>query len=431
MQVTPQQWARMTTQQRQEVVKRFDATPLHSTRPVKGSSSSVMVSRELSIRPETSGINSVPLAILKQIWEKATEYLNSSTDVISAPGPCRNAKMVASARPGIPPHYVHCLPSGQYLCDHTCLQWKSSSLCSHTVAVAGLNGDLESFVAWYVGTKQGTNLTALAVPPRPRSKSNVSRDVTTTTVLRPAVAPLTSNQPSGSRSTQLFQPSASDTSDHFDSSVSLEGSTDSAGNSGQVVSNTLSSSESQSTRIFTGTHSPAYSVAQTLAQPSVVSTSEPTLNSCMSTQGPTTISLTSTAVSGFLCSSPLVVQNPTINMYQPATPTSSSTNPFFLKFIQGNIRVCQGCRGSLRRLDGSIPQAPFDLAIARFERRPYRDKSGELRTPTREQASHYHLQPSCIQSVSPQLVLSVPSDVQPCLTSVHKEYLRLMFKLQL
>ena len=93
--------------------------------------------------------------------------------------------------------------------------------------------------------------------------------------------------------------------------------------------------------------------------------------------------------------------------------------------------MCQGCRGSLRRLDGSIPQAPFDLAIARFERRPYRDKSGELRTPTREQASHYHLQPSSIQSVSPQLVLSVPSDVQPRLTSVHKEYLRLMFKLQL
>jgi len=53
------------------------------------------------------------------------------------------------------------------------------------------------------------------------------------------------------------------------------------------------------------------------------------------------------------------------------------------------------------------------------------------RTPTHEQASHYLLQPSCIQSVSPQLVLCVPSDVQPRLTSVHKEYLRLMFKVQL
>ena len=28
--------------------------------------------------------------------------------------------------------------------------------------------------------------------------------------------------------------------------------------------------------------------------------------------------------------------------------------------------------------------APFDLVIARFERRPYRDKTGELKTPTRE-----------------------------------------------
>ena len=37
LQVTSQQWARMTTQQRQEVVKCFDATPLHSKRPAKGS----------------------------------------------------------------------------------------------------------------------------------------------------------------------------------------------------------------------------------------------------------------------------------------------------------------------------------------------------------------------------------------------------------
>ena len=144
------------------------------------------------------------------------------------------------------------------------------------------------------------------------------------------------------------------------------------------------------------------------------------------------MSLSSTSVSGWFCSSPLVTQNQNlnINMHPPTSLGSSSSNPFFLKFIQGNIRVCQGCRGSIRKVDGSIPQALFDLAVARFERRPYRDKTGELRTPTRDQAAHYHLQRSCIQTVSPSFVLTVPSDVLPLLTATHKEYLRLIFNLQ-
>lgn len=75
-----------------------------------------------------------------------------------------------------------------------------------------------------------------------------------------------------------------------------------------------------------------------------------------------------------------------------------------MRFIVGNIRVCQGCRSSLRSADGNIPNAPFDLAIARFERRPYRDKTGELKTPTRDQAAHYHLKVGCVRSGSPTFV---------------------------
>ena len=146
------------------------------------------------------------------------------------------------------------------------------------------------------------------------------------------------------------------------------------------------------------TKTPTPSALQTVFQPS---------SSRLSHLGPTTMSLSSTSVSGWFCSSPLVTQNQNlnINMHPPTSLGSSSSNPFFLKFIQGNIRVCQGCRGSVRKVDSSIPQAPFDLAVARFERR---DKTGELRTPTLDQAAHYHIQPSCIQTVSPSFVLTVP-----------------------
>ena len=98
---------------------------------------------------------------------------------------------------------------------------------------------------------------------------------------------------------------------------------------------------------------------------------------------------------------PVLTQNQTINIHPsfpgPSSSTQApSTNPFFLRFIQGNIRMCQGCRTSLRTMDGCVPNPPFDLAVARFECRTFRDKNGELHTPLHEQAVHYHLKPCCI-----------------------------------
>ena len=56
-----------------------------------------------------------------------------------------------------------------------------------------------------------------------------------------------------------------------------------------------------------------------------------------------------------------------------------------------NIRMCQGCRSSLRLTDGSILAPPFDLVMARAQRRTFRDKSSILVTPLQQQSSRYHL----------------------------------------
>ena len=96
--------------------------------------------------------------------------------------------------------------------------------------------------------------------------------------------------------------------------------------------------------------------------------------------------------------------------------------------------MCQGCRSSLRNRDGSVPLPPYDYAIARFERRAYRDKSGVLQTPQREQAVHYHFNLPCVKAVCPEFVASglvVPADVKPKLSQPHFEYLRLVFGLSL
>ena len=97
----------------------------------------------------------------------------------------------------------------------------------------------------------------------------------------------------------------------------------------------------------------------------------------------------------------------TVNNYssplpqQPVGPNSSlpfqslpqcpltNTNPFYLKFIFGNIRMCQGRRRTLRTADGMIPPPPYDLTIARAERHSFRDTAGNLITPGKE-TSYYH-----------------------------------------
>ena len=119
-------------------------------------------------------------------------------------------------------------------------------------------------------------------------------------------------------------------------------------------------------------------------------------------------------------------QNPT----QSTCSIQPNTNPFYVRFIQGNIRMCQGCRSSLRLQDGSIPVPPFDMVIARAERKSFRDKNGELVTPRQEQTCHYHFRLDCVRAVEPNFVpmaLQVPQDILPSLTVIHREYLRLVF----
>ena len=117
----------------------------------------------------------------------------------------------------------------------------------------------------------------------------------------------------------------------------------------------------------------------------------------------------------------------------PATIDSSivgslhpNFNPFDVKMLCGNIRVCQGCRGSLRQSDGSIPSPPFDMVAARVERRQFRDASWTLRTPARPSIAHYHISLQCICVAEPLFLpsaLHIPADVAGQLTPQHREYL--------
>ena len=197
LQTEPNKWTKMTTEQRQTHVKRFDSAGIRlvsSTATTKHQSSFQVPTRvnahlstvnigslsaadsekvveagmvttattssvcSLTVSPEECGIQTVAFETLHSMWVKAEECLNSESDIIPAPGSNKKSMMVASRSSNIP-HFVSAGANGQYSCDNNCLQWKSSRICSHTLAVAEKNSDLLVFLQWYNSTNQEPNIT--------------------------------------------------------------------------------------------------------------------------------------------------------------------------------------------------------------------------------------------------------------------------------
>ena len=82
--------------------------------------------------------------------------LCSDGAIVHAPGHPTDAQMVVS-RTGKRPHLV--LPSGGLACDDDCPQYKSAKLCSHAVAAAEHNKQLDAFIASYGAIKKIPNIT--------------------------------------------------------------------------------------------------------------------------------------------------------------------------------------------------------------------------------------------------------------------------------
>ena len=419
-------WGKMKPDQRSHIVNKFDmatvkskssipmlplppstasqsSTPNTSCISLCGPTSNNRV--HLSISAEAGVLTKLSLATVQGIWEKAEELLSTTNAITVAPGSSLKARMVLSYS-SVVPHLVREVSSGRYECDEKCLNWSSSGICSHSVAVAVLNIDLHSFLQWYNTSTVEPNINSLAmaglpsgrgrkggVPKRKRSQS---KNVTIESVRQ--------------RSAILPSVPSSVSSHHIGTSPVSSHSTFVSSAPPATLQLRFSTVVSQ-----TATTSPI-----TMSVPSSIAACMQTFN----IQQPVNIGLSFANQSTTYVSS----ASPPGVTHSFSVP---NINPFFLRLLGGNIRVCQGCRGSLRMKDQSIPSPPFNLVIARAERRQFRDSSGELISPRAEQNVHYHLNIQCVRAVEPMFVpqsLKVPSDIVPLLTTVHQEFLRLVFQ---
>ena len=479
--VSLDEWNKMRSDQRKKIVERLSsaqltapmcphprtAQPAHVSRVDPAHSSAAALSefhseacsstssstqqpphsmKGLDVSAEDSGIHTIPLITLQAIWSKATSLLQSDTAITPAPGTDKRVRCVMSYRSDTP-HVVRPKGSSQYVCDANCPQWVSGNICAHTVAVAQLNNSLRKFLDWYASSAVQPNLTTLAMtgmPPgrgRKGNKAPRSRKVTRTaspdtivpsphslSCLSPALHPAEPQpsvcptmypavpQPSVSPTMHpaVPQPSVSPTMHPAVPQPSVSSTTDPA------VSHPPAT---QPSVLPTATFATQPPLPMVFVGQSNNSTFNGTIGSCSVQPFPTHVQQP-------LAPSTMYTDSP----FQPSHILPANPNPFYVKFITGNIRTCQGCRGTLRTADGSIPTPPYDLAIARAERRQFRDSSGTLITPRKETAAHYHCRLECVIAVEPNfapLSLNVPSDVYSRLSPVHRQYLYGAFGLSL
>ncbi len=112
---------------------------------------------------------SLPPHFVKEVWAKARQLASGDNLLVQCPGD--SMSWIVQSEKGDRPHFVKPAKKiGGFMCDERCLGYKCSKICSHTVAVALKNENIEGFVKWFCTLKRLAtefNVTALADSDKP------------------------------------------------------------------------------------------------------------------------------------------------------------------------------------------------------------------------------------------------------------------------
>jgi hypothetical protein len=165
-------WFTMNAQQRQKHLSRVHSVSLAEAEDSStiANSSASKGTATLSMDAEAVAKSSnLPVVCVEGILQKASKLLQEENAIVPAPGQSSEARMVLSYS-NKTPHMVTPVKGGGFTCDMNCPNWKSIGLCSHSVAVAEVNGKLAQFLAVVKKKKKVPNVTALAVPTMARGR---------------------------------------------------------------------------------------------------------------------------------------------------------------------------------------------------------------------------------------------------------------------
>ena len=407
----------------------------------------------------------IPRAVLDAIWAKAKELINDVNAICNVPGGSPKDRIVKSSS-GPRPHVVSAKKSGQYACE--CPNWKSMGLCSHSVATAQVNGDLDVLIEWVKKAKKAPNITKLttATMPKGRGRKGCSappkKKKKVVELSRKSFADVLKDQSKvdlptkssdndatglGSQQSEAFQPVSSSTrplSSDFgvdqqplsmytssrsrvgdvQLSVSAQGSATRLSFSGGECSSSYLppplSDETDSLQLQSEPFQPVSSDSNSTSSSNIGIYQQPfnKYSSSHSRIGDVELNVTAQgsatrlAFSGGECSSR--------HLPPPLVPCSPAATPFDLSFVCGNISVCRGCRLKYPK----PPTPPMDLCIRHREWLEFLSPFGVPQK--RFGNAYYHCSVPCVQSRCPEFepsMLQIPPAMAMQLMPVHTEYL--------
>jgi len=75
--------------------------------------------------------------------------LEESRNASNAASGCGPKDKMVKSKSGSAPHLVKITGNCDYICDGSCMQFKSLNICSHALAAAHINDDVDGFIQWY------------------------------------------------------------------------------------------------------------------------------------------------------------------------------------------------------------------------------------------------------------------------------------------
>lgn len=131
----------------------------------------------ISLEEVRKYVNAAGTFSVEGMYRKASELVTIPGNITAAPGCPTDARVVAS-RSGVKPHIV--MPGkakGQFVCETSCINWKSYGICSHVLATAHHANKLLLFLQWFerCGAKRLnlTNATRVGTPQHPGRKGGI------------------------------------------------------------------------------------------------------------------------------------------------------------------------------------------------------------------------------------------------------------------
>lgn len=468
-------WFRMSKAQRENHMKKVQRVCLNAgTSQVMDEIISISNS-QFPVTPEEfhSGLK-IPLQSIQGIWKKASELINNPTAISPAPGYGPECKVVMS-RHGKRPHLVTKGKGNKFSCDNDCPNWKSLGICSHSVSVAHLNGQMREFCDQHRKHKHLPSITKLVLTGLTGGVGNkgnrVTRkrkheEVTARAILSVATPKPVTTTPSCTKPPVVHQTSVTSTTAVVHSTVSSSAYC-LPGPSSQTTQSTACSSVVPCSTL------PA--VTNSCVKPPVVPVFLPTSTTAVdihSTVNSSPGSSSHTAQSSSAVSFPAVTMagpsqllgmpthfspavNPNLSMFSPiptpafqwnashmqfqpapspssnfqtfiSPPTSflggqQTTDVFELCFRSGNIRICNGCRNNFDKQ--AIP--PHDLCIRHKEWRSFTSPVTN-QIESRFGNAYYHVNTACILARCTGFSTSsirVENEVNVRLLKEHKDYI--------